>query len=98
MIGVQPAPSAEPAGGAKWQRYPWRTLAPTLLGTVLVAVAIAVAGMLLRKDEVRDPVRPKTIEPFSLKDARGRTHELVDWRDARAVVLFVIGTECPVTT
>ena len=57
------------------------------------------AGRRLRTEGARGtgshPAR--TIEPFALKDAQGRTHQPTDWRDATAVVLFVIGGDCPVS-
>ena len=59
----------------------------------------AVAAVSVRPSRTRrrvpgDPVRPRVIEPISLRDTRGRLHDLSDWRDARAVVLFLIGTRC----
>jgi len=62
----------------------------TLLAVLAVSVRLAT-----RRRVPGDPVRPHVVEPFSLRDTRGRIHELADWRDARAVVLFVIGTERP---
>ncbi len=62
-----------------------------------LALVALVAGFTLRGRDVSDPTRPVTIEPFVLKDALGRTHQPTDWRDASAVVLFVIGADCPVS-
>ncbi|MEJ7637306.1 MAG: redoxin domain-containing protein [Singulisphaera sp.] len=64
---------------------------------VPLALATLVAGFAMRERQVSDPTRPETIEPFALQDAQGRTHQPTDWRDATAVVLFVIGGDCPVS-
>src|SRR4051794_37349205 len=80
-----------PEVGRKPRRRAWRMLA--LL--VPLAFAALIAGFVFEELEVRDPARPVTLEPFALKDAQGRTHEPTDWRDAKAVVLFVIGDDCP---
>jgi peroxiredoxin len=91
---IEPGPDVE-----RSRRRVSRTFALLVVVLVLVLVLVVVAGVgfALREAEVRDPIRPRTIEPFSLKDAHGRTHEPADWRDAKAVVLFVIGTGCPVS-
>ena len=66
-----------------------------LVALALVAVLAVSVRLATRRRVPADPVRPQVVEPFSLRDTRGRVHELADWRDARAVVLFVIGTEGP---
>jgi len=37
------------------------------------------------------------VREFALKDAQGREHTAADWKDYDAVVLFFLGTECPVS-
>jgi peroxiredoxin len=39
---------------------------------------------------------PRQVGDFALRDSQGRTHTPKDWRDRKAVVLFFLGTECPV--
>ena len=81
--GVKPSPTATDGLGL------------LLAALTLVAVLAVSVRLATRRRVPGDPVRPQVVEPFSLKDTRGRIHELADWRDARAVVLFVIGTERP---
>ena len=63
--------------------------------TILSAASVLSALYTRRPSDAPDPIRPRTIEPFSLVDTLGGTHEPADWRDAKAVVLFVIGSDCP---
>ena len=35
------------------------------------------------------------IEDFTAKDFRGKVHSLSDYQDKRAVVVYFLGTECP---
>ena len=37
----------------------------------------------------------RTISDFTLKDFRGKTHSLSDFKDSKAVVVYFLGTECP---
>lgn len=37
----------------------------------------------------------KSIKPFKLDDAEGKSHSLADFADKKALVLVVLGTECP---
>jgi peroxiredoxin len=39
----------------------------------------------------------KKVENFSLKDYNGKTHQLKDYKNAKAIVLMFIATECPVS-
>jgi peroxiredoxin len=39
----------------------------------------------------------KQVADFSLVDTRGTKHSINEWRRSKAVVLFFIGTECPVS-
>jgi len=68
---------------------------------VALSIVIVLAGIggfvsgLFSKHQPSDPVRPKIVEPFALKDTQGRDHTLSDWRDTKAVILFVVGRDCP---
>jgi peroxiredoxin len=63
----------------------------------IVAAIVAAVLVNARDRDVPDPVPPRTIEPFVLTDHLGRSHTPDEWRDAKAVVVFVIGTHCPFT-
>jgi hypothetical protein len=78
---------------ARWLR---RGVRLTLL-LVLGAVAAGSIGLAQGRRVPRDPVRPRTVEPFTLRDTRGVLHTLTDWRDARAVVVFLLGAPSPAT-
>jgi hypothetical protein len=67
------------------------------LGLVLVlgAIGAASAALTLRGPIPGDALQPRVVEPFSLHDTRGGLHVLADWRDSRAVVLFVLGPTAP---
>ena len=82
-------------GSDPLERRPMGMVLGTLLMLALVAVAPASVTLATRRRVPADPARPRVVEPFSLRDARGRVHTLADWRDARAVVLFLIGAEDP---
>jgi peroxiredoxin len=41
------------------------------------------------------PVAPTRVEEFTLRDFRGRSHRLSDWRDRRLVVVVFLGADCP---
>jgi peroxiredoxin len=40
---------------------------------------------------------PKVVKDFSLSDAKGNKHTSRDWKGKKAIVLFILGTECPVS-
>jgi peroxiredoxin len=40
---------------------------------------------------------PPTVKDFALADAAGKKHTAADWKGNRAVVLFFLGTDCPVS-
>jgi peroxiredoxin len=69
-----------------------------VMAVLLMATALSAGGLAWWIIAVRDPVAPVTVEPFALQDATGAVHRPAEWRDARAVVLLVIGTECPIST
>jgi peroxiredoxin len=59
---------------------------------VVASALLLVAG----RAEPNDPVLPPTVDRFTLRDSAGMRHELADWRDDKAVVLFVLCGKCPV--
>src|SRR5262249_33648150 len=44
-----------------------------------------------------EPPPARQVGDFTLRDSGGKTHTRRDWRDRKAVVLFFLGTECPVS-
>ncbi len=44
-----------------------------------------------------DGDRLPVIKDFALQDTTGKKHTSADWRQKKAVVLFFLGTECPVS-
>jgi peroxiredoxin len=43
------------------------------------------------------PAAAALIKDFSLSDTKGKVHTSTEWKNRKAVVLFFIGTECPVS-
>jgi peroxiredoxin len=68
-------------------------LAAMLVVLVASACAWTPAG---RAAEAPPPAVGKQIGPFSLAGIDGAQHSADEWRRSKAVVLFFIGTECPV--
>jgi peroxiredoxin len=63
--------------------------------TVLVFLPFAPAD---RPCQGKDPDSPpRTIPDFSLSDAGGVKHTAAEWKDRKAVVLFFIAKECPIS-
>src|SRR5688500_10185447 len=64
---------------------------------VLLAITIALCSTItsMAKDQEKlSPVGQKAQE-FSLKDYRGKTHQLSDYADRELLVIVYLGTECP---
>lgn len=59
----------------------------------LLAIAVLLGGAAL----LAAADAPKQIKDFSLPDAKGKKHTMTDWKGKKAVVLFFLGTECPVS-
>jgi peroxiredoxin len=72
-----------------------RRIFSAALVLTLVGAAVSAQRLASHGRAPADPVRLPVVEPFSLRDAEGRLHTLSDWRDSRAVVLFLIGAESP---
>ena len=89
-IRLAPAAGSDPTRGRRLR------VGPLLALALLVILAVSVR-LATRRRVPQDPVRPQVVEPFSLFDTRGQVHDRAGWRDARAVVLFLIGTHCPTT-
>lgn len=83
-----PAAPGGPKRPIRWGRV-------VIFWSSILAIGLAAGGVALWIRAVRDPTLPRTVEPFALADASGTVHKPAEWRDATAVVLFVIGAECP---
>lgn len=59
-----------------------------MLKRLVTAVLILSACALRAAEPIRD---------FRLKDAAGKEHTIADWKGRKAVVLFFLATECPVS-
>src|SRR5262245_50975280 len=77
---------------------PWQDSAMTggKLRTALIIVAVAFASCLSQLSAVAStPVVGRTIDDFTLNDHLGAKRSLAEWKDAKAVVVVFLGTECP---
>ena len=63
--------------------------------SMIFAVACGVLCGSSVSAETKSPVGRK-VENFTLRDYRGKTYSLADFRNSRFVVIAVLGTECPV--
>ncbi|MBX6313917.1 MAG: redoxin domain-containing protein, partial [Isosphaeraceae bacterium] len=68
-----------------------------LIGLAALGGVVLAVGLSRHRIEPAEPVAPRCVEEFALRDARGQLHELKQWQAHRAVLLFVLGTECPVS-
>jgi peroxiredoxin len=59
---------------------------------ILAVIALLAAAFVLSAAEA-----PKVVKDFSLPDADGKKHTSADWKGKKAIVLFILGTECPVS-
>ena len=64
---------------------PWGTVLLAAIFLAAVATSAAERGVMLGKQ----------IQEFSLQDFRGRTHSLAEHAEAPVVVVYFMGTECP---
>lgn len=55
-----------------------------------VALLVGAAAVIASDD-------PRGVKDFSLPDAQGKQHSRAEWQGKKAVVLFVLNTECPVS-
>jgi len=62
-----------------------------MLRTLAVALLIAVTAMFVGAGEI------KKVENFSLDDVNGKKYSLTDYKNAKAIVLMFIATQCPVS-
>src|SRR4051812_42770501 len=97
------APSAERAR-RRLRRLPMRigdggrrTRRRRAILSLVVAAAIGVVALSLRRAEPPEPGALRRVAGVSLNDTSGRVHAPADWRGSRAVVLFFLGTECPIS-
>ena len=61
----------------------------------LLASVFLIAGSNLVAAEAVLPVVGRAVHEFSLKDSRGKSYSLNDYKSSPLVVLAVLGTECP---
>jgi peroxiredoxin len=40
---------------------------------------------------------PRAVKDFNVSDVKGNKHLTADWRDAKAIVMLFLGTDCPVS-
>lgn len=62
-----------------------------LVGT-LVIISVLIMGACLNS-----PGEIKKVDNFTLKDYKGNEHSLTDYKDAKAILVIFIATECPVS-
>src|SRR5690348_5795745 len=63
----------------------------------LIALVISLAHQLsIAQNPIGPPVK-QTDWDFELLDANGRKHTAREWKDARAVAIFFIAAECPIS-
>lgn len=70
-------------------------MARTVLFCASLAAVVAAPAFATSKYDVREGL-PMHIENFRLADLDGQMHELHDWADSKAIVLFVQGNGCPI--
>lgn len=59
---------------------------------------LGAVGFLLIAGAWADPgAKPGVVKDFSLADVKGKRHTAADWKGKQAIVLFFLGTECPVS-
>ena len=62
---------------------------------MLLATYLALAAVALDGNDAQESPIGRMVADFTLADYRGKTHSLDDYDHAKAVVLVVLGTECP---
>src|SRR5262245_7469659 len=60
----------------------------------LIAVTLA-AGLAAPAIGAEKSPLGRTVEPFTLKDYRGKEHALADFKDSKLLVVAFVGVECP---
>src|SRR5262249_21846965 len=60
------------------------------------ALALSAGPRLLCRAEPAASNIGRKIEAFTLKDTEGRSRSLAEFQNAKAVVVFFLGTECPI--
>jgi peroxiredoxin len=63
-----------------------------------VVLVLTIAGLLsnFARTEPIPAASGKNVEDFRLKDSAGKSVSLADFKDKKAVVVFFLGTECPI--
>ncbi|MEX2286715.1 MAG: redoxin domain-containing protein [Planctomycetaceae bacterium] len=67
------------------------------VGSSVTAVRAAEEIKVVAPTKLPDPKSPvgRKVENFTLKDYRGKTHSLDDYKSSKLVVIAFLGTECP---
>lgn len=71
-----------------------RKLIFPFLAAILLTSVFLFAGNF---NSTSGPEEVTKVENFSLKDYNGKTHNLKDYKDSKAIVLMFIATQCPVS-
>jgi peroxiredoxin len=59
------------------------------------AIAVLIVGVAVARGLASK--QPRQVQDFALHDVKGQRHTRAEWKDRKAVVLFFLGTECPVS-
>jgi peroxiredoxin len=70
---------------------------PAMVGIVACLALCTAIDMTRAAEGQRAAPAAGHIGPFSLRDTQGAQHSAGQWRASEAIVLFFIGTECPVS-
>lgn len=93
-----PKVASTPEATQSQAKPPRRGLVVALvLGGLVAALAIGLYWKKSSRLDLDSLTEAQRIEDFTLRDAAGKAHSLGDWRAYKAVVLYVLGTECPVS-
>jgi peroxiredoxin len=63
---------------------------------IVVVILVVAAGSAISLEAGEPAVASKTFD-FSLKDYKGKSHSLSDYKDSKAVVVIYVATRCPVS-
>src|SRR5207249_2634589 len=75
----------------------WKAVLYTLLIYSLPLTALLQAVEQVARMTTNQVAAPPLVGHFSLPDTEGRNHTVEEWQQTRAVVLFFIAAECPVS-
>lgn len=67
------------------------------LSLTIVTVILAVAGAGIVSLEAAGSVEKNKVPAFTLKDFNGKSHSFSDYKDAKAVAIIFVATQCPIS-